>query len=413
MINLIPDSYVRKWSLKALQQIERGELYVTTPERDSFTFSGDQDGPTANLKVNDWKVIRGLAERGDIAFGEDYITGLWETDNLENVIAVFVANADLLATFGNGHRMTATLLSFYNRFIRRNSRRGSRANIKAHYDVGNEFYRLWLDPGMTYSSALYRGEELGLYDAQQAKYRRILDKVEGGKSLLEVGCGWGGFAEAALGCNHQVTGLTISPAQHEYAAKRLGSHADIQLKDYRDIRGTFDTIVSIEMFEAVGEGYWETFFQMLKERLKQSGKAIIQTITIGDDYFDTYRRHSDFIRHYVFPGGMLPSIRRFKEEAKKAGLQCKEVFSFGDDYARTLRSWLQRFEERLNDIRDMGYSESLHTQLAFLSQYVRRRLCRQAHQRIPDRTGACVNSFTSALVCFVPPPPSREGRRPR
>ena len=194
---------------------------------------------------------------------------------------------------------------------------------------------------MTYSSALYSGKDaLALYDAQQAKYNRILDKMEGGSSVLEIGCGWGGFAEQAMTRNHKVTGVTISPAQHEYATKRLGSGADIQLKDYRDVRGTFDTIVSIEMFEAVGESYWESYFRTIKERLKSSGKAIIQTITIGDDYFDEYRKHSDFIRHYVFPGGMLPSVKRFREEAKKAGLQCKEVFSFGEDYARTLRSWL-------------------------------------------------------------------------
>ncbi len=212
---------------------------------------------------------------------------------------------------------------------------------------------------MTYSSALYQGGAASLEDAQRNKYRRILGKFgRDGASVLEVGCGWGGFAEEASKASHRVTGLTISPAQHAYATERLQAAAEIRLQDYRDIRGQFDMIVSIEMFEAVGERYWPHYFTMLSERMKQGGKAIVQTITIGDDQFEDYRTRSDFVRHYVFPGGMLPSLKRFKEEAAKAGLRCIEAFSFGQDYAHTLRQWTTRFEEKRGEILALGYSEA-------------------------------------------------------
>jgi cyclopropane-fatty-acyl-phospholipid synthase len=358
MMNLVPLSYIRKQSLKLLTHLEFGSLHLVTPEGEVMDFKGSKPGPNATLILHDWRVAQGLAESGDIAFGEDYINGLWETDDLEALIALFLVNPDHLDAFGHGNIFTRVGLALYNQIVKRNSRRGSRKNIKAHYDVGNDFYRLWLDEGMTYSSALFSPADSGLYDAQSAKYQRILSKVNGAKSLLEVGCGWGGFAEAAARDSRHVTGLTISPAQFDYATKRLGNDADIRLQDYRDVQGKFDAIVSIEMFEAVGEQYWRDYFGMLKGRLKAGGTAMVQTITIRDDCFKGYRMRSDFIRHYVFPGGMLPSVQRFREEAAKADLQCMEVFSFGQDYARTLRTWLKRFEEKRSEILAMGYSEA-------------------------------------------------------
>jgi cyclopropane-fatty-acyl-phospholipid synthase len=246
----------------------------------------------------------------------------------------------------------------YNRIICRNNIRGSRNNIKAHYDVGNDFYRLWLDETMTYSSALFSQGAKDLAEAQRAKYGRILERINGASSLLEIGCGWGGFAEEASKSDRHVTGLTISPSQHAFATERLAGKADIRLQDYRKTEGLFDAIVSIEMFEAVGERYWPVYFKTIAERLKKGGKAVIQTITIRDEFFEGYRVRSDFIRHYVFPGGMLPSARSFRKEAAKAGLQCLDSFDFGQDYARTLREWAIRFEEKRAEILSMGYSEA-------------------------------------------------------
>jgi len=268
-------------------------------------------------------------------------------------------NLKELEEFANGNVINRAALSLYNHLVRRNSPRGSRDNIMAHYDVGNEFYSLWLDQTMTYSSALFTHPQTSLEDGQRNKYQRILGKAESDNaSILEVGCGWGGFAEQAASANHQLTGLTISPAQHAFATRRLGSSADIRMQDYRDVRGMFDMIVSIEMFEAVGERYWPTYFSMLHQRLKTGGKAVIQTITIRDELFEDYRSCSDFIRHYVFPGGMLPSKQRFREEASRAGMKCVEAFSFGQDYAATLRQWMTRFDAQISNIKALGHSDA-------------------------------------------------------
>jgi cyclopropane-fatty-acyl-phospholipid synthase len=211
---------------------------------------------------------------------------------------------------------------------------------------------------MTYSSALYRDTD-ELYRAQQNKYERILSKFSASRAeVLEIGCGWGGFAERAGADGHKVTGLTISPAQHGFATERLkNTPAEIRLEDYRHAKGKFDNIVSIEMFEAVGEHYWPAYFQTVAERLKRGGRAIIQTITIKDEYFAGYRTRSDFIRHYVFPGGMLPSLQRFREEAEKAGLKFAGAFGFGKDYARTLREWLVQMQARESEIKALGHDE--------------------------------------------------------
>jgi cyclopropane-fatty-acyl-phospholipid synthase len=211
---------------------------------------------------------------------------------------------------------------------------------------------------MTYSSALYK-DAGDLYRAQQNKYERILSRFAAPKAdVLEIGCGWGGFAERACADGHKVTGLTISPAQHGFATERLkNSSAEIRLQDYRKTGGSFDNIVSIEMFEAVGEHYWPAYFQTVSERLKRGGRAVIQTITIRDELFDGYRTRSDFIRHYVFPGGMLPSLGRFREEAEKAGLKFVGAFGFGKDYARTLREWLVQMQNQESAIRALGHDE--------------------------------------------------------
>ena len=245
-------------------------------------------------------------------------------------------------------------------WLNRNSRSGSKRNIMAHYDLGNDFYRLWLDPGMSYSSALYRAVDGGdLETAQRAKYRRILRRLQAdpGQSVLEIGCGWGGFAEIAVGDGLQVTGLTLSPAQLEWAQKRV-PEADLRLQDYRDISEQFDHIVSIEMFEAVGERWWPKYFQTIARALKPGGRAVVQSITIRDDLFGDYRKGTDFIQQYVFPGGMLPSRPAFRAAAARQGLAVRGEYAFGADYARTLGEWRRAFEANWPQIAALGFDET-------------------------------------------------------
>jgi len=357
-MSLIPASVVIHRWYDTLVKVRYGTLHFVTPAGERVTFHGPQPGPQAEFCISSWEVIRRMAERGDIAMGEDFIAGLWTTPDIEALFSFFLLNLDTLEGFANGNAIQRSLLALNNQFVRRNSREGSRRNIQAHYDVGNAFYSLWLDKTMTYSSALYAEKATPLEVAQTNKYQRILDRIEGDHaSVLEIGSGWGGFAEQAVARAHQLTGLTVSPAQYEYARARLGNAANIRLQDYRDTRGTFDAIVSIEMFEAVGERYWPVYFAQLRERLKRGGKAMVQTITIRDELFPAYRTRSDFVRHYVFPGGMLPSTQRFTEEAGKAGLRVTDNFTFGQDYAETLRQWSQRLRARRSEVRALGYDE--------------------------------------------------------
>lgn len=357
-MNLITDSMIEKGFVQTLEKLNKGSLTLTTPRGKVYNFTGAEPGVHGNFVLHDWSVMRNAMVRGDISLGEDYIAGKWETDSIENLFAVFMLNLDELDGYAHGDFLRRIGFVVYNKIICRNNKKGSKANIESHYDVGNDFYRLWLDETMTYSSALYASADQDLSDAQRGKYGRILGRVGDADSILEVGCGWGGFAEQAAADNRKLTGLTISPSQHAFATQRLDGRADIRLQDYRDTEGKFDAIVSIEMFEAVGERYWPQYFQTLSDKLKRGGKAVVQTITIGDQFFDSYRTRSDFIRHYVFPGGMLPSSKRFQEEAAKAGLKTNDVYSFGQDYARTLREWLVRFEAKREEILGMGYNEA-------------------------------------------------------
>ncbi len=303
--------------------------------------------------------MQSLSSRGDIGLGETYAEGLWDSPDLDALFRVFIDNIDELDRYANGHPLMQFWFRMLNTVIRRNSVRGSRENISAHYDVGNAFYRLWLDPSMTYSSALYSNSDMPLHVAQEQKYRRILERITPDrKRVLEVGCGWGGFAEQAVGSGHDITGVTVSRQQHEYAVQRIPNRADIRLQDYREVKGQFDAIASIEMFEAVGKQYWPSYFAKIKECLSRDGVAMIQTITVKDDAFEGYVKRSDYIRHYVFPGGLLPSASVFRASAENAGLACRDVFMFGKDYARTLREWLTRFDANEASIRGLGYGNA-------------------------------------------------------
>ncbi len=354
---LIPASYIEKNWRKAIAALEYGRLEFIAPNGEVTVAEGSKPGPHARFHIHELDVLRRIMARGDIGLGEEYIAGAWDTDSVERLVSLFLLNMDRFSGFADGNILNRIGFVIHNALVRRNSISGSARNIKDHYDVGNDFYALWLDRSMTYSSALYDGTS-DLFRAQQNKYERILSKFDGARAnVLEIGCGWGGFAERASADGHAVTGLTISPAQHKFATQRLQGKAEIRLEDYRRSSGKFDNIVSIEMFEAVGEHYWPAYFQTVAERLKRGGRAIIQTITIRDELFAGYRTRSDFIRHYVFPGGMLPSLARFRQEAERAGLKFAGAFGFGKDYARTLREWLVRMQEQEGAIRALGHDQ--------------------------------------------------------
>lgn len=354
-MSLIPSSLVKDRWTEALSKTACGSLVFVGPDGDAVTYRGPRPGPHARFEVHDWGVLQRAAARGDIGLGEDYIAGAWDTDDIEALIAFLLANLDQIEGYAHGNLLNRLFFVLLNSVVRRNSLSGSRRNIEAHYDVGNDFYALWLDETMTYSSALFGNETNALADAQRNKYARILSRLKGrGENVLEIGCGWGGFAEEAATRGHHVIGVTISPSQYAFARRRLADRAEICLEDYRKTRGRFDAIVSIEMFEAVGERYWPQYFHTVAERLRTGGRAVIQTILIRDELFSGYRTRSDFIRHYVFPGGMLPSLERFTDEARKAGLKIADVFHFGQDYARTLREWSARMRAREQNILALG-----------------------------------------------------------
>ena len=344
--------------LNRLEHIDQGRLTLTTPDGKSRTFEGKNPGEDANIQLHDWRVVTNMMRRGDIGFAEDYRAGNWETDNLTALTTLGLINRRALDRFVTGSTASRTL-SMLSYLLRLNTLKGSKKNIHAHYDLGNEFYKLWLDPSMTYSAAIYESEDDSLIKAQHNKYDRIINCLEQNSgSILEIGCGWGGFAERALEKgDYRVKGITLSEEQHEYANLRLENNADIALQDYRHQSGRFNNIVSIEMFEAVGERYWPTYFSKVKELLAHDGKAVIQSITMNEKDFPRYRKGGDFIRSYIFPGGMLPSVARFNEEASKAGLIASNHFSFGQDYAKTLEEWLVRFEAQKKQVKALGFDD--------------------------------------------------------
>lgn len=343
--------------LSALDHTEYGTLTVRTPDGHVRHFTGQYPGAIATLTIHDWRMVRGLALNGDIALAEAYRDGWWDSDDPTQLFLFSLQNQSALGRYiyGNAFGRLASRVAY---LFSRNTVRGSKKNIHAHYDLGNDFYSLWLDRTMTYSSAIFKNDNESLADAQHRKYDRIIERLNPSGRLLEIGCGWGGFAERALETgDYGIKGLTISKAQHDFAANRVGKNATIALEDYRTQNGVYDQIVSIEMFEAVGEEFWPAYFSKLKSLLAAKGKAMVQTITITDDAFERYRSSGDAIRTFIFPGGMLPSPHRFREESMKAGLKISDEFSFGHDYALTLTHWLANFDSKIKEVRAMGFDE--------------------------------------------------------
>ncbi|MER2541795.1 MAG: cyclopropane-fatty-acyl-phospholipid synthase family protein [Azonexus sp.] len=346
-----------KLVIQLLEKIQFGRLELRLPDGSCQVFGEGEHG--VSLHVHDEMMFSQILARGDIGLAEAYIDGAWDAPDLTGVMTLLAKNRDALRTAVYG-RWQSLLMARIRHWLNNNSKTGSRKNIMAHYDLGNDFYKLWLDPSMSYSSALYRAVDGGdLESAQHAKYRRILRRVgaQPGQHLLEIGCGWGGFAEMAVAEDLKVTGVTLSPAQLAWAQKRV-PEANLLLKDYRDIGEQFDHVVSIEMFEAVGERWWPSYFKTVKKALKPGGRAVIQSITIRDDIFGEYRKGTDFIQQHVFPGGMLPSRSAFRAAAAKQGLTVRSEYAFGHDYARTLAEWRASFEEKWPEITALGFDET-------------------------------------------------------
>ena len=348
---------------KRLARLRLGTLHVALPNGDTLTF-GTAGGaePRATLRLHHWRVCAAVLKSGDIGFAERYIAGDWSTPDLPALLRLLIANRTEFESVIYG-TWWGSLLHRARHLFNRNSRSGSKKNIHAHYDLGNEFYRLWLDPTMNYSSAWFEGRASGdLVAAQHAKVRRALAEcgTRAGDRVLEIGCGWGALAEtAAREFGARVTGVTLSREQLAWGQRRLaeaGLAADLRLQDYRDIDdGPYDAVVSIEMFEAVGQAYWPGFFATLKAQLKPGAKACVQSITIRDDLFERYTRSTDFIQQYIFPGGLLPSPQAFRVAAGAAGLRVVNELAFGGDYAETLRRWRARFLAADGPIRQLGF----------------------------------------------------------
>ncbi|MFN7024928.1 MAG: class I SAM-dependent methyltransferase [Pseudorhizobium sp.] len=358
------------------ERIAAGRLTVVFPGGRECRFSGPEKGPSATVCLKNGRPVRRLLSGGALGFARAYLDGDWDTPDLGALLELAVANDKVWRPVTAAKPIRATLDYLQHR-LRRNSRRGSRRNIAFHYDLGNDFYRLWLDETMTYSSALFAQNGMSLADAQQEKYRRILDDLRIGQEdhVLEIGCGWGGFAEIAVrerGC--RVTGLTLSREQALFARQRLeraglGERAEIQMQDYRDCKGTFSKIVSIEMFEAVGEENWIVYFERLRALMTSGGEALVQTITIAEDRFHRYRRNADFIQAYIFPGGALPSVSAFRDRANAASLRVTGEFNFGADYERTLVAWDHEFRSNWPAIAKLGFDDRFFRMWHYYLQY--------------------------------------------
>jgi cyclopropane-fatty-acyl-phospholipid synthase len=345
-----------------LRPLNVGTLTVTLPSGAAIQHKGARADPEAVLVIRRWRALWRMMLAGDLGLARAYMDDDCRSHDIRALLDLGAQNEVALAKATSGS-LLSRCLDRIGHFRRVNTRRGSRRNIAAHYDLGNEFYALWLDSGMNYSSALFTRSEQTLEQAQDAKLRRIVEllDLEPDQRILEIGCGWGPLVERLIECHGcHVTGLTLSPKQLDFAEARLGFRAtaknwDLRLQDYRDVEGCYDRIVSIEMLEAVGERYWPTYFEKLRLSLTDTGVAVLQTITIAESRFAGYRCRPDFIQRYIFPGGMLPTMGIIRREAARAGLRVVAHESFGRGYAKTLAEWRRRFLSMWPDVEALGF----------------------------------------------------------
>ena len=365
------ESFFRKNILKAFDKIQYGEISLTTPDGSTFHKKGSKNGQTADLILKDWRTVINLKFKADIGFAADFRDGYWETSDLKALILFSLENQQSFGQYMKPNFLFK-LLQKIGYLTKRNSVKQSKKNIHEHYDLGNDFYSLWLDESMTYSSALFKNDEESLKQAQVNKYLNIIDKFDKSQgSIIEVGCGWGGFAETALGQgDYHIKGITLSTEQHDYAKKRLASkNVEIAIEDYRIQQGLYDYVVSIEMIEAVGREYWNLYFSKLKSLLKQDGKIIIQAIVIRDELFENYSKGTDMIRTFIFPGGFLPSVEQIDIELKSLGLKCINKEFFAKDYAKTLDIWDNNFVKAEDKLKELGFDESFQRMWRFYLNY--------------------------------------------
>jgi len=353
-----------------------GSLLLELPNGQKLRFGKQSGAQEPYLRLQNYSVIHKALRRGGLGFAEAYLDGTFDCSDLTALFQFFIRNRKKLETSG-GSLFKSRLIDRIAHLQRRNTRVGSRRNISEHYDLGNTFYRAWLDHDMNYSSGLYADRDTTLQQAQSAKLALVLDalELEGGERVLEIGCGWGSFAKHAASLKRaSVIGITLSHEQLAYAqeiATKAGLEelCEFRLQDYRDTAGQFDRIVSIEMIEAVGEENWPRYFQVLQERLKPQGSAVIQSITIDEAQFPRYRRKADFIQRYIFPGGMLPTPCAIHEHAEAAGLRVNHATQFGQSYARTLRDWRHRFEAAWPGIERLGFDERFRRKWLYYLTY--------------------------------------------
>jgi cyclopropane-fatty-acyl-phospholipid synthase len=360
---------------RMLHKVDCGRILLQTPGGRRFQIGGKRAGEQAHVTIHSWKCMLRLLTSGDLGFAEGYLAGEWSTPNIHSFLSAAGRRSNDAASF-EGLNPPQPVTKFRHA-LNRNTRRGSRRNIAAHYDLGNDFYRLWLDSSMTYSSAIYSSPSETLEDAQRGKLDRVIDLLQltGGERVLEIGCGWGALAGRIIErADCHVTGLTLSTEQLGYAKQQLAARAgqsDLRLQDYRDAEGTYDRIVSVEMLEAVGEAYWPTFFSNLRQRLKPQGAAVLQVITIDQSRFESYRRRPEFIQRYIFPGGMLPTTEIIDQLVAKAGLRLVSSEFFGNSYALTLAEWHRRFLEAWPAIKALGFDERFRRMWEYYLAYCR------------------------------------------
>lgn len=358
-------------------RIKFGSLVFVLPDGRAIKYVGSEETSSQGvIIVKDYSFARRALLGGDIGFFEAFADDLWDTPDIADCLYIFARNVDYVREVFFASPVVE-LIDRVRHALNKNTKRGARRNIMAHYDLGNAFYEKWLDPTMTYSSAIFPNSSSNLVAAQTHKYKSLAERI-GAKPddrILEIGSGWGGFAEfAAKNIGAKVTGVTISEAQFEYAQSRiqregLNEKVEFRLQDYRDVDGAFDKVASIEMFEAVGKQYWPAYFHKIFDVLKPGGVAGLQVITIADRLYDRYERSVDFIQRYIFPGGMLASPGILKDQIDRAGLVWKQAHSFGEDYARTLREWRERFLAAWDDIRSMGFDDRFNKLWRFYLGY--------------------------------------------
>ena len=356
---------------RQLEKAKYGHLQIYTPCNNKINIGDKASNINADIKIHDWALIDLVLSKGDIGFGEGYINGLFTTSNIADLLLFVSLNQKQLDPLFHSNILYSAFFGIKNLF-KKNSIKGSKKNIEYHYDLGNDFYSTWLDNTMSYSSGVFDKEDC-LLKSQKNKYQRILKQInQNGSQILEIGCGWGGFIKEASDKGYHIKGLTLSSEQKSYSDQLIKDqklNAHIALQDYRLEQGKYDNIVSIEMFEAVGKKYWDTYFSQIKKCLKKEGRAVIQTITIGDEFYKNYLQTSDYIREYIFPGGFLPSPSIFSKLAKKHGLHIVDEFKFGKSYEKTLLKWLNNFNKAQDKIINLGYNQQFIRKWQFYLAY--------------------------------------------